>query len=67
MQLKLNQWMEDIFYQSLDWVLQRQEKMIVETTKVGVVNNALAYLGKCESKGQFAYGVICGLGSNFTY
>jgi hypothetical protein len=41
--------------------------MIVETTKVGVVNNALAYLQKCESKGQFAYAVICGLGSNFTY
>lgn len=65
--MKLNQWMEEIFYQSLDWVLQRQEKMIVETTKVGVVNNALAYLQKCESKGQFAYAVICGLGSNFTY
>jgi hypothetical protein len=25
--------------------------MIVETTKVGIVNNALAYLQKCESKG----------------
>lgn len=41
--------------------------MITETTKVGIVNNALAYLNKCESKAQFAYGVICGLGSNFDY
>lgn len=41
--------------------------MITDTTKVGIVNNALAYLSKCESKSQFAYGVICGLGSNFNY
>lgn len=59
--------MDEIFYQCLDWVLQRQDKMIVETTKVGTVNNALAYLHKCESKSQFVYGVICGLGSNFNY
>ena len=59
--------MDDIFYQSFDWVLQRQEKMITDTTKVGIVNNALAYLNKCESKAQFAYAVINGLGSNFNY
>ena len=41
--------------------------MIVETTKVGTVNNVLSYLNKCESKSQFVYGVICGLGSNFNY
>lgn len=48
-------------------MLQRQDKMIVETTKVGTVNNVLSYLHKCESKSAFVYGVICGLGSNFNY
>lgn len=36
--------MDDIFYQCLDWVLQKQDKMITDTTKVGIVNNALVYM-----------------------
>lgn len=67
MQTKLTQWMEDIFFPSLEWALHKQSKMIVETTKVGIVNNALSYLHDCQSKGQFAFGVIQGLGSNFNY
>lgn len=41
--------------------------MIEPTTKVGIVNNCLSYLANCQSKGQFAYGCILGLGSNFKY
>jgi hypothetical protein len=41
--------------------------MIEQTTKVGVVNNCLSYLQNIENKGQFTYGCILGLGSNFKY
>ena len=41
--------------------------MVTETTKVGIVNNVLSYLIDVKSKGQFTYGVILGLGSNFQY
>lgn len=41
--------------------------MIEETTKVGVVNNCLAYLNNCSTKGHFSYGLMLGLGSNFNY
>ena len=41
--------------------------MIEPTTKVGIVNNCLSYLQNCESKGQFANGVVLGMGSNFKY
>lgn len=64
---KLTQWMEDIFFTALDWVLQRQHEMVEETTKVGIVNNALSYLQKCSNKGSFAFACILGLGSNFSY
>lgn len=41
--------------------------MIEQTTKVGVVNNCLGYLINCQSKGDFVYGCMLGLGSNFKY
>lgn len=41
--------------------------MITETTKVGIVNNGLAYLTKCTCKSQFVHGLILGLGGNFNY
>jgi len=44
MQNSLAGWLEDIFMKSLAWVLQRQELYVVETTKVGIVNNALSYM-----------------------
>jgi len=59
--------MEDIFFQALDWVLRNIDSMIVETTKVGTVNNALSYMSNIVSKGHFTYAVIQGLGSNFNY
>jgi dynein heavy chain 2 len=62
----LSSWLEDIFMKSLDWTLQRQEQFVVETTKVGIVNNVLSYLNDVTSKGQFTFGCIQGLGGNFT-
>ena len=41
--------------------------MVEETTKVGIVNNCLAYLNNCSTKGHFAYGLMLGLGANFRY
>jgi hypothetical protein len=41
--------------------------MITETTKVGCCNNGLAYLTGAESKGQFVFGLMQGLGGNFNY
>lgn len=67
MQNKIEGWMADIFMPALEWVLQRQKYLVVETTKVGIVNNALTYLNGCTSKSHFAYGCILGLGSNFKY
>jgi hypothetical protein len=67
MQSKLEGWMADIFMPALDWVLARQKFLVIETTKVGIVNNALCYISGSTSKSQFAYNVIIGLGSNFKY
>ena len=67
MQNKLEGWMADIFMPALEWVLQRQKHLVVETTKVGIVTNTLSYLTDCQSKSQFVYGIVLGLGSNFKY
>ena len=67
LQNKITAWMDEIFMPALEWVLPKQNKMMTETTKVGVVNNALAYLGGVKSKSSFIHGVILGLGSNFKY
>lgn len=67
MQAKLTTMVQDIFFPALEWTLQRQEQMIEQTTKVGVVNNCLGYLINCQSKGEFAHGCMLGLGSNFKY
>ena len=64
-QPKLEQWMEDIFYVSLKWVLDRHEFFVVETTKIGIVKNALSYMNDIQFKGQFVEAVIKGLGGNF--
>ena len=38
----------------------------METTKIGIVKNALSYMTNLQSKGQFADAVIRGLGGNFS-
>lgn len=39
--------------------------MVVETTKIGIVKNALSYMINLQFKGQFVDAVIRGLGGNF--
>jgi hypothetical protein len=57
--------MDDIFYKALDWALSRQELLVVETTKIGIVKNALSYMNNIQTKSQFSEAVIKGLGGNF--
>jgi hypothetical protein len=38
---------------------------VVETTKIGIVKNALSYMNNIQHKGQFTEAVIKGLGGNF--
>jgi len=67
LQGKIESWLDDIFYRALDWVLQREELFIVETTKVGMVMNALSHMTALEQKGQFVEATIRGLGANFSH
>ena len=53
MQTKIASWLDDIFFRSLDWVLLKEEEFVVETTKVGMVMNALSYMQSIDQKGQF--------------
>lgn len=64
-QPKIQQWLDDIFFKALEWTLHRQELFVVETTKIGIVKNALSYMNNLQSKGQFTDAVIRGLGGNF--
>ena len=61
----LASFIDEIFMQSLNWTLARQEHFVVETTKVGIVNNALSYMIDIKSKGHFVFACIQGLGGNF--
>lgn len=65
-QARIQQWLDDIFFKALDWTLQRQDQMVVETTKIGIVKNALSYMNNLQFKGQFVDAVIRGLGGNFS-
>ena len=58
--------MEDIFFKALDYTLLRHEHFVVETTKIGIVKNALSYMSNIQQKGQFTEAVIKGLGGNFS-
>ena len=63
MQERLQLWLEEAFEKGLDWTLQ-QAKPVVETTKVGIVLNALSHLVGVDCKEQFVCALIRGLGSN---
>lgn len=61
----LEGWIEDYFYQALDWVLKTGES-IVESTLVGLVMNGLSHLVGVSSKGEFSCSLVRGLGGNLT-
>ncbi|TPX62627.1 hypothetical protein PhCBS80983_g00247 [Powellomyces hirtus] len=59
----LADWIGDFFYKSIDWMAQNAE-MVVETTKVGLVMNGLSHLTNVNSRTEFLYSLIRGLGAN---
>ena len=61
----LEGWIEDYFYQALDWVLKKNEN-IVETTLVGLIMNGLSHLVGVQSKGEFSCSLVRGLGGNLS-
>ncbi|KAJ8027756.1 Cytoplasmic dynein 2 heavy chain 1 [Holothuria leucospilota] len=61
----LHSWIEDYFYQALEWVM-KQGDFVVDTSLVGVVMNGLSHLGGAECKVDFAIKLIRGLGGNLS-
>ena len=64
LQLNLQSWIDDLFWRALDWVLANAASWVVDTTKAGVVHNALSHLVGAKSKGEFVCGAVRGFGSN---
>jgi dynein heavy chain 2 len=56
-------WIDDYFYQALDWMLSSGEGL-VETTPIGLVMNGLSHLNGVNSKAEFACSLVRGLGGN---
>lgn len=59
---QLEKWISSYFYQAMDSLIA-SEKLIVCTTKIGLVMSGLSQLRGVTSKAQFAMGLIYGLGS----
>ena len=59
----LEGWIEDHFYQALDWVIKNGD-LVINTTQVGVAMNGLSHLMGVASKAEFACALIRGLGGN---
>ena len=60
----LTQWLDELFDKGLNWVFGRVKDLVVDTTKVGLVLNALSHLVGSTCKEQFVVSLIRGLGSN---
>jgi dynein heavy chain 2 len=63
MRERLGEWMDDLFYKALDWVMD-EEAFVVGSTKVGAVTTALSHLLTVTCKAEFVTGLIRGMGSN---
>lgn len=61
----LETWLEDYFYKALDWVY-KQNDLVVETTRVGLVMNGLSHMHGVKVKQQFVCSLIRGLGANLS-
>ena len=61
----LERWLEDYFYKALDWVY-KQNDLVVETTRVGLVMNGLSHMHGVRVKQQFVCSLIRGLGANLS-
>jgi len=62
-QMRLSGWMEEMFYSSLDWVIEANSE-VVPRTKVGLVMTALSHLRGVTTKAEFCIGLIRGIGCN---
>lgn len=60
---KLDNWIEEIFYKAVHFVLQNYD-MVVETTTVGTVMNGLSHVASATTKSEFVCALIRGLGGN---
>ena len=61
--MKLQTWVDDYFFRALDWVIE-QDAAVVQTTKAGVINNALSHLVGVTTKSEFVAAAVRGFGSN---
>ena len=60
---QLEGWLEDYFYQALDWIMKAND-FVVDTTLVGVAMNGLSHLVNVTCKPEFVCALIRGLGGN---
>mmetsp|Transcript_20380 Transcript_20380/g.17683 ORF Transcript_20380/g.17683 Transcript_20380/m.17683 type:complete len:432 (-) Transcript_20380:261-1556(-) len=64
-QNKLEDLIENYFYRALDTVIDNEENLAVQTTRVGTIMNALSMMQHVKSKGEFIESLVKGLGANF--
>ncbi|KAJ3215292.1 Cytoplasmic dynein 2 heavy chain 1 [Dinochytrium kinnereticum] len=60
---KLDEWLNDLFFRAVDWVLQNGD-LVIETTKAGLIMNGLSHLNGVTARVQFVYRLIRGLGAS---
>ena len=58
---KLESWTKEYFHKALEWTLARQS--VVDTTKAGVLNNALSHLEGADTRNAYAKGLAMGFGA----
>ena len=64
-QPKLEQFIEEYFYKGFEITVQFEDLLAVNTTRVGVIMNALSGMHSVASKGEFLEALIKGFASNF--
>jgi len=57
----LETWTKAYFYKALEWTLSRP--IVVDTTKTGVLNNALSHLEGADNRAAYARGLAMGFGA----
>ena len=65
LQADLENWLDELFYKALEWVL-KENAFVVDTTMVGTVLNGLSHVQDATAREEFVMGIIYGLGGNLT-
>jgi dynein heavy chain 2 len=63
--LQMSSWIDELFYKSLDYVLNACE-YVIDTTMVGTVMSGLSQIAGATSRQEFICGLIRGIGGNLT-